>query len=277
MRNINKIDLMPDDESPFANAVARQKTGAIALVKHALLGGRATLAFQPVMAALNPRKTVFYEGLIRVPDENGRIIPARDFMPHVEETELGWQVDCAALEIALRHLSLAPDLRISINLSARSIGYSKWNDILGRSLRRDLDIGNRLMLEITESSTILLPDLVLSFMKDLRKRGIIFALDDFGAGTTSFRYLRDFNFDIVKIDEQFVRNVATDPDNQVLIQALISIAEDFGMHTVAEAVENIIDSNWLAAHGIDCLQGYYWGAPTMTPPWIQPQNSDMSS
>lgn len=277
MRNINKIDLMPDDESPFANAVARQKTGAIALVKHALLGGRATLAFQPVMAALNPRKTVFYEGLIRVPDENGRIIPARDFMPHVEETELGRQVDCAALEIGLRHLSLAPDLRISINLSARSIGYGKWNDILGRSLRRDPDIGNRLILEITESSTILLPDLVLSFMKDLRKRGITFALDDFGAGTTSFLYLRDFNFDIVKIDEQFVRNVATDPDNQVLIQALISIAEHFGMHTVAEAVENIIDSNWLAAHGIDCLQGYYWGAPTMTPPWIQPQNSDMSS
>lgn len=277
MRNINKIDLMPDDESPFVNAVARQKTGAIALVKHALLGGRATLAFQPVMAALNPRKTVFYEGLIRVPDENGRIIPARDFMPHVEETELGRQVDCAALEIGLHHLSLAPDLRISINLSARSIGYGKWNDILGRSLRRDPDIGNRLILEITESSTILLPDLVLSFMKDLRKRGITFALDDFGAGTTSFRYLRDFNFDIVKIDEQFVRNVATDPDNQVLIQALISIAEHFGMHTVAEAVENIIDSNWLAAHGIDCLQGYYWGAPTMTPPWIQPQNSDMSS
>ena len=277
MRNINKIDLMPDDESPFANAVARQKTGAIALVKHALLGGRATLAFQPVMAALNPRKTVFYEGLIRVPDENGRIIPARDFMPHVEETELGRQVDCAALEIGLHQLSLAPDLRISINLSARSIGYGKWNDILGRSLRRDPDIGNRLILEITESSTILLPDLVLSFMKDLRKRGITFALDDFGAGTTSFRYLRDFNFDIVKIDEQFVRNVATDPDNQVLIQALISIAEHFGMHTDAEAVENIIDSNWLAAHGIDCLQGYYWGAPTMTPPWIQPQNSDMSS
>jgi EAL domain-containing protein (putative c-di-GMP-specific phosphodiesterase class I) len=277
MRNINKIDLMPDDESPFANAVARQKTGAIALVKHALLGGRATLAFQPVMAALNPRKTVFYEGLIRVPDENGRIIPARDFMPHVEETELGRQVDCTALEIGLRHLSLAPDLRISINLSARSIGYGKGNDILGRSLRRDPDIGNRLILEITESSTILLPDLVLSFMKDLRKRGITFALDDFGAGTTSFRYLRDFNFDIVKIDEQFVRNVATDPDNQVLIQARISIAEHFGMHTVAEAVENIIDSNWLAAHGIDCLQGYYWGAPTMTPPWIQPQNSDMSS
>ena len=235
------------------------------------------MAFQPVIAAQNPRKTVFYEGLIRVPDENGRIIPARDFMPHVEETELGRQVDCAALEIGLRHLSLAPDLRISINLSARSIGYGKWNDILGRSLRRDPDIGNRLILEITESSTILLPDLVLSFMKDLRKRGITFALDDFGAGTTSFRYLRDFNFDIVKIDEQFVRNVATDPDNQVLIQALISIAEHFGMHTVAEAVENIIDSNWLAAHGIDCLQGYYWGAPTMTPPWIQPQNSDMSS
>lgn len=267
MLNFNKIDMMPNDESPFANAIARTKHDAITLVKTALTGGRASLAFQPVVSAQSPNAPVFYEGLIRIPDATGRIIPACDFMPHVEELELGRQIDCAALDVGLRHLMLTPDLRISINLSARSVGYGKWNDILGRALRRDPDVGSRLILEITESSTILLPDLVQSFMKDLRKRGITFALDDFGAGTTSFRYLRDFQFDIVKIDEQFVRRVSTDPDNQVLIQALISIAEHFGMHTVAEAVENAQDSDWLTAHGIDCLQGYFWGAPSLTPSW----------
>jgi EAL domain-containing protein (putative c-di-GMP-specific phosphodiesterase class I) len=110
--------------------------------------------------------------------------------------------------------------------------------------------------------------LVMSFMKDLRKRGITFALDDFGAGTTSFRYLRDFQFDIVKVDEQFIRNVAHNTDNQVLVQALISIAEHFGMHTIAEAVENPIDSDWLTEHGIDCLKGYFYGMPTLSPPWM---------
>lgn len=268
MLNFNKIDTMPDDDSPFSNAMARTKKDAMTLVHRALIGGRAALAFQPIVSARAPHTVIFYEGLIRIPDETGRIIPARDFMPHVEEIELGRQIDCAALEVGLKHLAITPDLRISINLSARSIGYGKWNDILGRALRRDPAIGERLILEITESSTILLPDLVMSFMKDLRKRGITFALDDFGAGTTSFRYLRDFQFDIVKVDEQFIRNVAHNTDNQVLVQALISIAEHFGMHTIAEAVENPIDSDWLTEHGIDCLKGYFYGMPTLSPPWM---------
>ena len=96
---------------------------------------------------------------------------------------------------------------------ARSIGYGQWVDILGRALRRDSSIADRLIPEITESSATLVPELVMHFMRDLRQRGITFALDDFGAGTTYFRYLRDFAFEIVKIDGQFTQNVAADPDN----------------------------------------------------------------
>jgi EAL domain-containing protein (putative c-di-GMP-specific phosphodiesterase class I) len=92
-------------------------------------------------------------------------------------------------------MKLSP--RLSINISARSIGYGQWVDILGRALRRDSLIADRLILEIMESSAMLVPELVMHFMRDLRQRGITFVLDDFGAGTTSFRYLRDFAFDIV--------------------------------------------------------------------------------
>jgi EAL domain-containing protein (putative c-di-GMP-specific phosphodiesterase class I) len=102
-------------------------------------------------------------------------------------------------------LAKYPDLRLSINISARSIGYGQWVDILGRALRRDSSIADRLILEITESSAMLMPELVMHFMCDLRQRRITFALDDFGAGTTSFRYSRDFAFDIVKIDGQFTK------------------------------------------------------------------------
>ena len=164
--------------------------------------------FNPSYRRKIPADIIFYEGLIRIPDERGRIIPARDFMPFVENIELGRKIDAVALELGLRHLLENPDIRISLNMSARSIGYGPWSDTLARYLRRDLNLGTRLILEITESSAILVPELVLSFMKDMRKRGITFALDDFGAGTTSFRYLRDFNFDVVKVDGQFIRGVA---------------------------------------------------------------------
>jgi EAL domain-containing protein (putative c-di-GMP-specific phosphodiesterase class I) len=115
---------------------------------------------------------------------------------------------------------------------------------------------------------MLVPDLVTGFMKDMQARGISFALDDFGAGYTSFRFLKEFYFDIIKIEGQFVRGIATDPDNQVLTAALASIGQQFDMVTVAESVEKPEDAAYLAALGIDCLQGYYFGAPTVRPPWL---------
>jgi EAL domain-containing protein (putative c-di-GMP-specific phosphodiesterase class I) len=126
-----------------------------------------------------------------------------------------------------------------------------------------------LILEITERSARTVPELVVSFMSDLQRKGISFALDDFGAGFTSFRYLRDFYFDILKIDGEFIRNIHTDPDNQVLTKAMVAIARQFDMFTVAESVETFSDVKWLQNAGVDCLQGYYFGAPTIQPPWLQ--------
>jgi EAL domain-containing protein (putative c-di-GMP-specific phosphodiesterase class I) len=200
-------------------------------------------------------------------DETGRIIPAREFITVIEETEMGRIIDCLALEKGLRALRKNPALRLSINMSARSIGYGAWKKVLDRNLRTDPTLGERLILEITESSAMLVPELVIAFMNDLQSLGVCFALDDFGSGYTSFRYLRDFYFDMIKIDGQFIRGIATNPDNQVLLQALISIAQHFDMFTVAEFVENIEDAQFLASNGIDCLQGYYFGAPTIRPPW----------
>lgn len=96
-----------------------------------------------------------------------------------------------------------------------------------------------------------------------------FALDDFGAGLTSFRYLRDFYFDIIKIDGSFIRGIHKNPDNQVLAKVMVSIAQHFEMLTVAEFVETEAEANFLAKTGIDCLQGYYFGVPTVRPRWLR--------
>ncbi|KAJ56106.1 diguanylate phosphodiesterase [Actibacterium mucosum KCTC 23349] len=255
------------DDSPFSAAQDQRAGSAVDLVREALSDSRVALAFQPVMRAGDDSRPAFYEGLIRIFDDAGRVIPARDFIQQVEMQELGRQIDCVALKLGLKALRDAPDIRIAVNMSARSIGYPQWNSILNRGLDRDSTLAERLILEITESSAMMMPELVTVFMRELQHRGISFALDDFGAGYTSFRYLRDFYFDILKIDGQFIRNVASDTDNQVLTQALISIGRHFDMFTVAESVETVEDAAFLASVGIDCMQGYHFGAPTVHPPW----------
>jgi len=220
------------------------------------------------VSARDPRKVSFYEGLVRIMDDSGRIIPARDFMWAAETREAGRLIDCAALEIGLHTLQRNPTLRLSVNMSARSIGYPRWIETLNRGLAADPTVGERLILEITESSAMLIPDLVSSFMEGLQGKGVAFALDDFGAGYTAFRYLRDFYFDIVKIDGQFIADVHANADNQILTRTLIDIAAHFEMFTVAEQVESPADSAWLVAAGVDCLQGYLYGMPTVQPHWM---------
>ncbi|WP_425037958.1 EAL domain-containing protein [Primorskyibacter sp. S187A] len=257
------------DKNALAQAIAMRDRSTIEMVEAAVRHGDVMLAFQPVVQTQRQDRMAFYEGLIRVLDETGRIIPAKDFIDLVEERETGRLIDCLALERGLRTLSKVPTLRLSINMSARSIGYRKWMRILDRGLAADPTVAERLILEITESSAMLVPELVVDFMDDLQERGIAFALDDFGAGYTAIRYFKQFQFDILKIDGQFIRNIHADPDNQVLTRALLSIASQFDMFTVAESVEQQQDADFLTQLGVDCLQGYYFGAPTVKPPWVE--------
>jgi len=260
-------DIPAGHEDPLSYAATSRNRSILQMVDDAVRHKQVVLAFQPVVQARRQEFAAFYEGLLRVKDETGRIIPARDFIRQIEETETGRIMDCLALEQGLAVLYENPGLRLSINMSARSIGYDRWMRTLKRGLQRDATAAERLILEITESSAMLVPELVVSFMTQLQRQGISFALDDFGAGFTSFRYLRDFFFDLIKIDGQFIRGIHANPDNQVLTRALVGIAQQFDMFTVAEFVENAEDAAWLTSIGVDCLQGYYFGAPTVHPAW----------
>lgn len=262
-----QFDDTPHSTSPLGMAAEEKTRDAILLVRDALKDRRAMLAFQPVVQARMPKRAAFYEGLIRIMDPTGRIIPAADFIHAIEPRELGRRIDCLALEMGLGTLAAEPGIRLSINMSARSIGYPEWLAVLERGLRHDPSLGERLILEITESSAIEMPDLVVEFMADMQERGICFALDDFGSGYTAFRYLKDFYFDIIKIDGEFIRGISRNPDNQVLTQALVSIAQHFDMFTVAESVETAEDARMLVEMGVDCLQGYFFGAPSVSEPW----------
>ena len=266
-------DIPEGADNPLTAAVIARDRSVLDMVRDAVKHEQTLLAYQPVMQARAPHQTAFYEGLIRVLDDTGRVIPAREFMPKIEDTDLGREIDCAALQLGLRALIQNPGIRISINMSARSIGYKKWNNTLDRLLKKDPSVGERLILEITETSAMTVPELVIDLMDELQVRGIGFALDDFGAGVTAFRYFREFFFDAVKIDGQFIRGIHANPDNQVLTRALVAIAHQFDMLTVAESVEKPEDAQFLISIGVDCLQGYLFGAPTVRPPWLPEKRS----
>lgn len=256
-----------DDSTPLDAAVRERDGDILAMVRNALERRDVLLAYQPVVSAAHPGKTAFYEGLIRVLDDTGRVIPAGDFIGACETNEIGRIIDCLALEMGLLALHNAPGLRLSINMSARSIGYARWIQTLERGLAMESTLAERLIIEITEASAMVMPDITSVFMLDLQARGVAFALDDFGAGYTAFRYFKDFFFDILKIDGQFVHGIARNPDNRVLCEAMVSIARHFEMFTVAEFVENAEDAEILRQIGVDCLQGYHFAAPTTKPTW----------
>lgn len=161
--------------SPLDMAVHNRDQNILQIVEDAVHHREVRLAFQPVVQAQEQGQAAFYEGLIRVTDPTGRIIPAGQFIDAIEERETGRLLDCLALEHGLRTLTQTPGIRLAINLSARSIGYPKWRKVLERGLSRDPSVAQRLILEITEASAMLVPELVVQAMRDLQKLGISFA------------------------------------------------------------------------------------------------------
>lgn len=257
----------PTGSSPLLEAAKRHDEGVIDTVVRALDRKQGMLAFQPVMSARDPSRASFHEALIRITDDSGRVVPAGDFIATVEDGEIGRRIDCLALELGLRELACEPSLRLAVNMSALSIGYRPWTRVLEAGLAARPDIGERLILEITERTAMGIPELVASFMEEVHAKGVAFSLDDFGAGQTSLRYLRDFAFDIMKIDGQFVSGLAENADNRALVRAMVDIAHHFEMLTVAEFIETAEDAAAATDLGADCLQGWHCGKPTVVPAW----------
>jgi EAL domain-containing protein (putative c-di-GMP-specific phosphodiesterase class I) len=261
----SKFDVEPGTSSPFDVAVSAQDRDTLEMVAEALRLRRMRLAYQPAVYAADPSIIGFFEGFIRLLNSRDHVIPASDFMGAAERQELGRQIDCAALQMGLMTLQRNPKIRVSVNMSARSVGYQPWVHVLRKAMKDAPHLGKSLILEINEASAMQVPDVLLPFMQEMREIGIAFALDDFGAGMTSLALLRDLKFEIAKIDGQFIRDIDVTPANQPMIRAAIAMAQELGMFLVAEAVETEGEANWLRDQGVGCLQGYLFGAPTVTP------------
>ncbi|MEL6477303.1 MAG: GGDEF domain-containing phosphodiesterase [Pseudomonadota bacterium] len=227
----------------------------------ALGAGQLTIAYQPVVASTGSRTVAFHECLARIRLDTGRVLSAGEFMPAVERLGLATIIDRQILGMALETLKKHRAARLSINLFPQSMQDAEWMALFRNAVREDPDLAERLIIEVTETGAVLDVARTRKFIGHLRDLGVAFALDDFGSGHTSFGHLRDFRFDMIKIDSAFIKDIGSNPDNRFFVKTLVAIAERFEMMTVAEAVQNAHDAQILADLDVGYFQGFFFGTP----------------
>ena len=251
---------MAYEPSPTRDS-ARQRNITIAdEVVSALDDHRMHLVLQPMISA-RTGEPVIHEALLRMEQLDGKVVSAGEFMPVVEQLGLSRLVDRRTLELAVELLKDNDSLRLSLNVSSLTAGDHEWLVALHRLTGGQRRLTGRLIIEITETAAIHDLDQSIAFVDTLKELGCRVAIDDFGAGYTSFKNLKHLAVDMVKIDGAFVKDLATDTSDQVFIKTLIELAETMGMETVAEWVGNQTSADILTAAGIDYLQGFHFGLP----------------
>lgn len=224
----------------------------------ALNEGRILAAFQPVICA-QTGKPAFYEALARLRREDGEIATPSAFLPIAEKTGQIRLIDQKMLELAAARLEAEPDLRLAVNISGQTLHEADFCGRLKALLAPRPDVAPRLTVELTETCAILDVEATLDAIAAIRRLGPRLAMDDFGAGHTSFKNLRRFGFDLVKIDGAFVQNLSHSTDDQVFVRALIGLAHHIRIPVVAEWIEDQATAELLRGWGVDYFQGDFFG------------------
>jgi len=158
---------------------------------------------------------------------------------------------------------------IADNMSGRSVSEPGLPQFIGNELRDRGVAPSRLIVEITETAAVSDLSDAQRLIEALRELGCGVCLDDFGVGFASFAYLKHLHVDTIKIDGMFISNLANNPDNQVFVQAMVSVALGLGKSVVAECVEDAPTLDLLRHFGVDLVQGYHLGRPVADHPALQ--------
>jgi len=236
-------------------------------VKQALKNNSLKLAFQPVVDA-HTGQIIFYEALSRLFNNDGSPMPAGEFIPVVEQMGLAPEFDRHVLDLAIDDLDECETLSLAVNISGLTAGLPDWPAYVQSRLSHRPDIASRLIIEITETAAVLDIDMMKKLVCTLREMGCELSLDDFGAGSTSIRHLRDLDFAIMKIDRDLLINLTTNTEQQHLVRTLIAMARGLDLKSVAEGIEDEETAQWLRNENVDYLQGYHLGRPSFDRPWL---------
>jgi diguanylate cyclase (GGDEF)-like protein/PAS domain S-box-containing protein len=231
----------------------------------ALLAGDMFVAYQPIHGVSGPLEG--FEALVRW-NRNGEVIEPAGFLAVAAESSLITQIDELVLRTACRQLAEwvrtidgASHLNMAVNLSSRQLARIDIVDVVRSALSDSGANPAQLVLEITESS--LMTDLraTVGALQGLRELGVRLAIDDFGTGYSSLSYLQRFQAHTVKIDRSFIEFSVTQESDARIVEAIVALAQTFGMSTVAEGIETAEQLECMRGLGCDAVQGYLFGRP----------------
>jgi len=238
----------------------RAELKQVDIIRDALQANRLRLFMQAIRPAVESGVNPHYEILLRLETENGKLLPPGTFIPIAEQFNFMQELDQWVLEHCLDTLdafmTCGVELSLSINLSGNTLSDRTALERIVNTVRRSDVPAHLLCFEITESAAISNIDHVIAFMRVLKRLGVRFALDDFGAGLSSFAYIRSLPIDYLKIDGYFIRNIRADNTSRAITAALIGLSRELGLKTVAESVEDKATRRAVAALGIDYVQGF---------------------
>lgn len=260
------------DPSPERQARSRAEAKLAANIVKMLDKDRLRLAYQPIVAA-DSGKIAFHEALLRMEGDDGKILGAGSFLPLAEQLGFMRIIDSRVIDLSMDILCTYGSAKLSINVSHATAEDPDWISRLLARLQSAPDVAKRLIIEITESHAASDLKTARKFVSLLKELGCRIAVDDFGAGYTSFANLRSLPVDIIKIDGTFARDIASNQQNQIFIRSLLELARAFEVQTVVEWVENEETARLLAEWGVDYLQGHCFGPASIANPWTEAEES----
>lgn len=234
----------------------------------ALKEHRLVFAYQPIIDA-KTREIAEYECLLRMIKPDGTIAPAGHFIPAAEQLGLVRLVDRRALEMAVAALHAHPEINLSVNVSGTTAQDSAFLQSFVEYVKANAAVASRLVVELTETAALHHFEENARFVSRLREMGCRVAIDDFGAGYTSFRNLQMLRVDKVKIDGSYVAALKSSPENQVFVRTLVDLAKNFNLKTTAEWVGSEEEAELLEGFGVDHFQGFFFGEPQLKPAWME--------
>ncbi|MEM7213601.1 MAG: GGDEF domain-containing phosphodiesterase [Pseudomonadota bacterium] len=260
-RGIGAIEIADDD---LALLIYRSELMAASqATTNAMRRDDLVVVHQPVVRATGGHTISFHECLVRVRRPDGSLLSAGEFMPAIERLGMAPLIDQRVLEATFQTLRQHESARLSVNIFPQTMQDRRWLSSFEDLVENAPELAERLIIEVTETAAMLDVARTRGFMDRLRAHGVSFALDDFGAGNTSLRHLRDLRFDVLKIDGQFIRNIENSPDDAFLVETLVSIANRYEMMTVAEAVQTPAEARCLSELGVEYFQGFFFGSPSL--------------
>ncbi|MES1982895.1 MAG: EAL domain-containing protein [Pseudomonadota bacterium] len=232
---------------------------------HALKLDQFQLHYQP-QVSMRDKRIIGVEVLLRWQHPDMANVSPAEFIPVAEDSRLILPIGEWVLRTAVNQLKRwindgHPPMVIAVNLSAVQFRHPSLPDLVSSILREAHLAPEYLELELTEGVAMHDPQGAISVMNNLRERGIRMSIDDFGTGYSSLNYLKKFKASKLKIDQSFVRDISTDLEDKAIVAAIISMARDLGLRTIAEGVETAEQLAYLCEQGCDEAQGYYFSKP----------------